>query len=85
MMRAIKKMLFGTNLILLGFMCFWFDGSEVGLIFCLAGLAMTINGYITTESNENQSRSDTQNDSNASDSISADEMPAASCDDSIEK
>lgn len=57
--EAIKKILLGTNLILLGFACFWFDGSEVGLIFCLAGLVMTIKGYITTESNENQSSTDT--------------------------
>lgn len=59
MMKAIKRMILGTNLILLGLVCFWFDGTKVGLVFCLAGLAVTINGYITTESNENQSGTDT--------------------------
>lgn len=59
MMKAIKRMILGTNLILLGLVCFWFDGTKVGLVFCLAGLAVTINGYITTESNENQSSTDT--------------------------
>lgn len=66
-MEAIKKMLFGTNLILLGFMCFWFDGSKVGLIFCLAGLAMTIKGYITTESNDKKNSDDTKDDGEGKD------------------